>query len=884
MKRVLALLIAFVITLGTIMTVNIYTVSAADDSVINLLSALGVMEGDEVTGNFWNDAPVKRYEIAKILYNLYGFNGTIGETRKFTDVSDEDRVFVETIVEYGLMNGYDNETFGPEDYITNDQLVKIFVDIIGGKELAGVLGGFPVGYREAGRKLHMYNELNGSGDDAARRIDVANLIYSALHMDMVKVASYSSNNVTNYFIDKGCNFLSEQLDILIIEDVVKKIDSTAFNKPEGASEGRIQIGDMTIKDERFEADKFLGCSVVAYVKIPEDMNIGTLVYIEEAHENTIVEITGEEYAGYDANSISYYNGNKLKKMTTTSVTDMIFNGVSVKYDPSLLEKSLDDVINKTPNPEKSTSDMHIRLIDNNGDGKCDLVNVYKYNNYVINRYIAEDDMIYLKYDARPISLDDTYLRIYCDGEIMNKEDIISGAVVSYAISANDGKKALTLRLSTNSVIGNIESLKTENAETYVVIAGKEYKVNKYAKALSDGGKITDIVPGLNGQFFLNENSEIVYISGTTNIGDVGFLYGVATDGVFNSRIRFKIYTLAGKFEIFEQDKKIRVNGTSKSVETFVSEDLATLESKIVGQQLIKYKADNGVIKEINYSTDVGYNEQDFSLDAKYEDGIKITRANVFDEKYLMTADTKVFYVPSDLSDDETEYAIYTNSHFSATLKYNVWLYDITKTGKISYVLERWNVAAPNIRMGAGLMIVTNMGAALTSEGEHGYFVEGYSNTGAEVHLIVSTDDKLKDTDNSSYKVRVGDVIQYSTNIKGEVQGLKVIGEVGSTTYYGSDKSEHGGDEDFVKRHGFATNIDESGLLMTDEPKTDEINPTEAIAYLNGSGGTVYMYHGNRDIVEKAKFSDIVQGDEIFAVTNRSNNTRILVIYRERSEN
>ena len=129
MKRVLALLIAFVITLGTIMTVNIYTVSAADDSVINLLSALGVMEGDEVTGNFWNDAPVKRYEIAKILYNLYGFNGTIGETRKFTDVSDEDRVFVETIVEYGLMNGYDNETFGPEDYITNDQLVKIFVDI-----------------------------------------------------------------------------------------------------------------------------------------------------------------------------------------------------------------------------------------------------------------------------------------------------------------------------------------------------------------------------------------------------------------------------------------------------------------------------------------------------------------------------------------------------------------------------------------------------------------------------------------------------------------------------------------------------------------------------------------------------------------------------------
>lgn len=870
MKRLIALLMAVLVTLGSVVTVDVITVSAADDRRLNLLSSLGLMDGDEVTGNFWNDAPVKRYEIAKILYNMFGFEGSLSETRKFTDVEDEDRLYVETIVQYGIMNGYDEKTFGPEDYITNDQLVKIFVDIIGGKELASVFGGFPIGYREAGRKLHMYNSLTGGGDAAARRIDVANMIYEALHMDMVKVASYSSNDITNYFIANGHNFLGEQLDIEIVEGIVKQIDSTAFNKPVGARDGYVKIGDTVIEDPDFKADKFLGCSVIAYVKVPENMNTRKLIHIEGSNDNTIIEINGEDYAGSNDGNISYYVGDRVRKMAKTSVTDMVYNGVSVEYDESYLKQS---------------SDMSIKLIDNNDDGKCDLVNIFEYKNYVIEKYIAEEEMLYLKYSERPISLKDVYLRMYCDGELVGKDDIIDGCVVSVAVSSNaSGDKAITLRLSTESVIGTIESTSRNNSELNVVIAGTEYKVNKYAEELSSKGKITDIASGLNGQFFLNENKEIVNITGTTNVGDVGFLYGVGTDGAFNDTIKFKIYTLAGKFEIFEQSRKLRVNGKSMNVDDFIaSGEFTTLMNDVVKKQLVKYKVDEGIIKEINFCSafdpDVdSYDEQAFSLDAAYESGTRMKRTNVFDDKYLLTADTKVFYVPSDLTDDESDYAIYTNSHFSATKTYNVWLYDVSKNGKVSYVLEKWNVGASNIGVSSGLMIVESLGQCLNSQGEEAYFVEGYSDKGGLFQLVVPTDAKMYSTSNSGHRVSIGDVIQYSTNIAGEVQALDVVGEVNSTSYYGS-MTPHNNDEEFVKRHGFATNIDGSGLLLTVTQTLDEIKPTEAEAYINASGGTVYMYHKDREIVEKSNFSDIVQGDRIFAITNRANSTRILVIYR-----
>ncbi|MBQ7097339.1 MAG: S-layer homology domain-containing protein, partial [Clostridia bacterium] len=143
---VLILAMILVVQLLPVGTAFAATNDSADSKVVRLLEALGIMSLDEQADMFWDETPVKRREIAQIICNIFKIEPQKKEAAMFRDVDEKYRPYVEEVVELGYMKGYDGEHFGPDDYVTNEQLVKVFVTIAGASPLAEAQGGYPYGY------------------------------------------------------------------------------------------------------------------------------------------------------------------------------------------------------------------------------------------------------------------------------------------------------------------------------------------------------------------------------------------------------------------------------------------------------------------------------------------------------------------------------------------------------------------------------------------------------------------------------------------------------------------------------------------------------------------------------------------------------------------
>ncbi|PIZ74432.1 hypothetical protein COY07_00600, partial [Candidatus Peregrinibacteria bacterium CG_4_10_14_0_2_um_filter_43_11] len=88
--------------------------------------ANGVISG-YANGKFGPDDSLTREQAAKITVNAFGFPMVTPESPSFSDVkaSDWSYSFVETLVSYGIVSGYGNGKFGPMDNVKREQVAKI---------------------------------------------------------------------------------------------------------------------------------------------------------------------------------------------------------------------------------------------------------------------------------------------------------------------------------------------------------------------------------------------------------------------------------------------------------------------------------------------------------------------------------------------------------------------------------------------------------------------------------------------------------------------------------------------------------------------------------------------------------------------------------------
>ena len=187
---ILIFTILFAFTCSTVYAkvyIDVFDDSAYYDA-ISVLSDKGIING-YTNGTFLADRPISRAEAAAIISRATGISSEKSTKSIYKDVPDTywGCKYIMFATNKGILNGMGNGMFEPESNVTNNQIIKMIICMIGEEYEAEINGGWPKGYIKTALdhdiiNSNQYNSFfnRNWGDDAATRGDVAQFIYNAI--------------------------------------------------------------------------------------------------------------------------------------------------------------------------------------------------------------------------------------------------------------------------------------------------------------------------------------------------------------------------------------------------------------------------------------------------------------------------------------------------------------------------------------------------------------------------------------------------------------------------------------------------------------------------------------------------------------------------------
>lgn len=553
LKKVLALVIAFSMMLSVVAFAGYNDVDAKADyaGAVELLSALDIIKGDE-NGNFNPDNTITRAEMAAIVCRAKGLenaaNGAKGAT-KFVDVAADHWAagYVNIASQNGIINGYGDGRFGPEDTVSFDQAVKMIVCALGFEPMAAQKGGWPTGYLVV---ANTYKITEGVANST--RADVATLVYNALSTPMMDQTTYGADaefEILDGKKDRDYRTLLKDMDIYVATGIPYDVDvdEVAFYVTEDSDDLEFEYEKPGDKETPLD---------VAITLDANDSNIADYlfqsvdVYVEKDARNdykviaVVPSVVGETFAvlsddvkASDAGSkgeVEYYvdaaNSSKTKE---------------IKFDVNTVIYNKQDVTDtKTVKELCEEADVELVFIENTGDTTYDVLVATKYTSAIVDYVDADKDKIEI--DAKTVKFDfedeeDTIILVDDAGNELELADFAENDVVAIVADAADFKDYVDyikiVKLSNAAVTGVVESTFTSNGDSYIVIDGEEIKVDTVAvgKKLSVGDE---------GIFYVGMTGKVIYFDGSA--AGVNYAYvleaAISTEAFADSKWQVKLLT------------------------------------------------------------------------------------------------------------------------------------------------------------------------------------------------------------------------------------------------------------------------------------------------------------------------------------------------------
>ena len=142
LKKILALVLALVMSMSLMATANAFTDDASIDAdyeaAAKVLADMGIFQGYP-DGSFAPKAAITRQEVAAIMYRVSSKDVTdlqdalYVEGADFTDVkaTDWSAGYIGYCANGGIVGGYGNGKFGPQDQVTGYQVLAMALRAIG---------------------------------------------------------------------------------------------------------------------------------------------------------------------------------------------------------------------------------------------------------------------------------------------------------------------------------------------------------------------------------------------------------------------------------------------------------------------------------------------------------------------------------------------------------------------------------------------------------------------------------------------------------------------------------------------------------------------------------------------------------------------------------
>jgi len=852
LNKVLAMLVVFMMMLSTVAFASSFS-DVADTSSYNKAIEVGVdlglFKGYE-DGTFKPEGEITRAEFAAIVVRLLGqeaqANGAKASTQ-FIDVPADHWAagYVNIAVQAGVINGYGNGNFGPEDLVEYQDAITMMVRALGYEPAIGSAG-YPTGYLTKAGELGLTTGVNGSNGVAANRGAVAQIAFNSIDVPIMTQSGYGT--FTQYVINDGYSstmgttnvkktLLSENHSIIKLQGTVKDssdISSTSttvapsvtFDITDGyKNKFSIASGEKKIYVGETDAAAYVGKKVVLFAAYDEfEDKLTAKALYEVAVDSIVIDIADVD--AFTDEGIKYYVN---ESKTTTATIDyenvnVFYNGVEIDY-ADLPEELLD-----------MSGSIELALIDDETTtADYDTMYVTAYDVFVVDEVNAtaqrvtskidpltfrnrisyneeEGDVLATLYDANGAEMDWANLEEY---DVLMVKYVVSGAKTIYEA-----------KIVENTVTGTVTGISGEVAEDdrYVEIDGTEYKVSGNAEVEKE------MKLGNEGTYYLDDNNNVVYHSATITRSN-NYAYVIALQPATEmDNAKAKVLTKENGIVTVEVANKVTVTYQGEK-ETNVSTKSADFNDKAADflNKIVTYKLNSaGQLSAVEIPS-VGEQNEDYLCENASGDlmdyDVDGASFKLGGKKYYITESTVIFYVGAE-DEDDYEVVALNNLSDGQDLEGAV-IYDADDDRYVgAIILTEEQSIAPSVE---NATFVTKISDTTDEDGYDVVRVTGYKGLEEVSYICDETDINLGDLVVPVYKAN-GDVNYFDV-----VDSTEVV------------------DEDNDAEYVFGT----LETYVEDEEELSPVNTKKKFIYLDGEeykiDGSVNIYVYDTTLTTRNKY-------------------------------
>ena len=787
LKKVLALVVALTMVLGTVAFAAFTDVTVEDDeyTAVSTLSSLGILNGYE-DGSFKPDGDITRAEFCTVVCKALGYEAAAGAT-KFSDVPADHWAagYINTCEGAKIVAGMGDGTFAPNANVTYEQAVKMLVVALGYEPMAAQKGGWPTGYMVVANTYGMTKGVSvASQAAAASRGVVSELVYNALDIPMMEQTGFGTN--TEFTILDGTNnkdykTLLTGLDVAKLEGVVVGTPIIVYDDMDCNADEVVYCINEANDNEYFE-EKLDGEDCYdATLKVAEGVNaadyfgVASIVYAKEIKKNTyeiIAIMPGEDSEiaelGLEDIDVDASTASKIEYYPSASASETETYKLNTEADfyiNYVYYADWDAFITKLDDVDYTDKDVEITLIESTGDNKFDFV-IAKAYAYDIIDTIEDGKTQFDTEGAKSFKFDfeDDEVNVTLtnkDGEAIAFEDLAEGDVIAY-ISESDKTKNFEwielISLGQNAVTGTVDEVKADA----VYVDGTKYEVI-----------VEDIKLGDEGTFFLTKTGKIFASEKDASVsGNYAIILNAGTDSTsFSDGYQVQLLTKNNEIVIYNlRDNLVEEveGGDLAWIKDFEGSKIANVKEGVDGR-VVTFKLDSkNYIREIT-PVEVTALTADSEYDADAEDLGRVT----------LELDTVIFNV--DVSSLENTYAAGL-SYLVNEAKYSGY-YVENEDGEVDCVII--TEGGSNIDYNQDLAIVYEVTDITINEGADDakkirYYVSGEDEL---KEIVVVEGDEVTEYVFTKYDdITAGDVFMFTDNGEGYASAFAIVADYADYKY------------------------------------------------------------------------------------------------------
>ncbi len=769
MKKGIALLLSLILILGSLpawAAVQSFEADTADREAAETLLGLGLI--DSATEEESEKGVITRGEMASILLQMMGQSSADNSYEGiFIDVPETHsyRRAIEYAYHLGLIQGKATDIFAPEAPVTYEELATMLVKALGFQTLAEAKGGYPNGYLNLAQRYGILDGVHAESGEILRCRAGWRMIFNALESECFQADTVTGDKISGTLSDE--TLLTSAMEIGHYRGIVEANDISYLSGTDGLADNMVQINGVQYNEGESGASAMLGYYVDYYVDLSIGGTAPTILYARINRQNVILSVDVEDLMIYDSAYGKYtlvYDNNGRKTQKISAYADFLYNGVYRPYSAEALK------------PTNGT----ITLIDNNNDGKAEVVSVTEYKTIVVKSAAKDSSTVFDRYDGTAVSLDATRgnkVTILRGGNVERFTAIKEWSVLSIAESGNTtGDKSITVWHSRDSISGTLEA----RDDRYITLNGQQYEMTTELKR-----RLSGVSAGVSGTWYLDAFGKLAALDETDGYSgsmDYAYVIALSAGSGLDTKAQLKLLETGGSIGIFDVAEKVSIDG-AKAATTSGRALEAILESSGGGsvQQLIRcgMNRDEKITRIDTILSGSGGDGDLLSRDYKpdpsaankprysqYSWGFGTDKQDI-----MINAETKIFRVPTGSETEDKYFGSGTLTSFAHQSSYDIEGYDLSATRVCGALVYKQN-PKPSLVSAPTTAFVESVGTGLSAEGEIKTSLRLWYNGKVDSYLI-ENDDLLED---EAYvpgkRIESGDVIIFSQNSDGEITAIQ----------------------------------------------------------------------------------------------------------------